>query len=372
MKYQVITPSTGSIDPDVDFFIMHDHIPYMEYKAFQPLNDRRNKYFGNNTLVDLFASQGLDTKDYFFIFDTYLNSDDFESNSYFYPNWLLTAAVDYQNFSPDHKIDFAQKQYSVNCAMNKMRDARLLASCWFSNNKVDGLLHTQSWASSNLTGLAKLDELLQLGNIIDWTHEFGPDVKMLEQRWVDYNGNDPTNYKKNSTNESNFFHSKLNTIFNSTAISIVLEPVFWEHASIACEKYMHAIYGGTIPIVSGYKIYDSLATLGFDTFSDIIDTSSQYERDPILRIWNMLEKNKKLFLQWQELISDKQIQNRILNNLTLLQNPEQIFVNSLKLNSEESLAKIMSLTVSLRKFVYPSLHGFLYLDKLNIPNKTNK
>lgn len=362
MKYQVITPSTGSIDPDVDFFIMHDHIPHMEYKAFQTLNYKRNKYFGNNTIVDLFASQGLDTKDYFFIFDTYLSSDDFESNSYFYPNWLLKAAIGYQKFSPDHKIDFAQKQYSVNCAMNKMRDARLLASCWFSNNKVDGLLHTQSWASSNLTGLAKLDELLQLGNIIDWTHEFGPDVKMLEQKWFTIDSNPIGNFGNDLG--MNFFNSGIKQIFDTTAISVVLEPVFWEHASIACEKYMHTIYGGTIPIVSGYKIYDSLVTLGFDTFSDIIDTSSQYERDPILRIWNMLEKNKKMFLQWQELISDKQIQNRILNNLTLLQNPEQIFVNSLKLNSEESLAKIVALK--------SSLPGFVYLDKLNIPNKTNK
>ena len=371
MKYQTIGPVLSkSINPNVDFFIILDHIPYMEYKAFQTLNDRRNKYFGNNTLVDLFASQGLDTKDYFFIFDTYLNSDDFESNGYFYPNWLLKAAIDYQKFSPDHKIDFAQKQYSVNCAMNKMRDARLLASCWFYNNKIDGLLHTQSWKSSDSTGLAKLDELLQLGSIIDWTHEFGPHVKMIEQQWIDSKvfvldqAGSKISVSPHYRNEENFFNSEVSQVFNTTAISVVLEPVFWEHASIACEKYMHAIYGGTIPLVSGYKIYDSLATLGFDTFSDIINTSSQYERDPILRIWNMLEKNKKLFLQWQELISDKQIQNRILNNLTLLQNPEQIFVNSLKLNSEESLAKIVALK--------SSLPGFLYLDKLNIPNKTNK
>ena len=74
----------------------------------------------------------------------------------------------------------------------------------------------------------------------------------------------------------------------------------------------------------------------------------------------MLENNKNLFSQWQDLISDPHVQNRILSNFTLLQNPEQIFMNSLKLNSEESLAKIVALK--------SSLPGFVYLDKLNIPN----
>ena len=244
--------------------------------------------------------------------------------------------------------------------MNKMRPPRILASCWFANNKVDQLLHTQSWANTDDRALNLLDELLQLGNLIDWTHDYGPDVRMLEHHWIDYDSNTPSHYKNNSSNEKNFFHSEVNAIFNTTAISVVLEPVFWEHGSIASEKYMHAIYGGTIPLVSGYKIYDSLSILGFDTFSDIVDTSSQYELDPILRIWNMLENNKNLFSQWQDLISDPHVQNRILSNFTLLQNPEQIFMNSLKLNSEESLAKIVALK--------SSLPGFVYLDKLNIPN----
>jgi hypothetical protein len=327
------------------------------------LDDARIKYFGRNTIVDRFNDQGLNHKDYFFIFDTYLNFEDFNYNGYFYPSWLLNTVIDYQKFSPQHSIDFKEKPHSVNCVMNKIRESRLLTSCWFSNNKIDGLLHTQSWTSTHSTAINQLDELLQIGNLIDWTHESGPDVRMLDCRWIDHIGNTPARYYENSSVEANFFTTEISEIFNSTAISVVLEPVFWEHGSIASEKYMHAIYGGTIPLVSGYKIYDSLATLGFDTFSDIIDTSSQYELDPILRVWNMLEKNKRLFLQWQELISDPHVQNRILNNFTLLQNPEQIFMNSLKLNSEQSLNKILSLKDSLKTY------GFEYLDRLCITDK---
>ena len=368
MNYQVISPRVASkIDTTVDFFVIHDHMPSVNFTATsQSLDDARIEYFGQNTIVDQFNNQGLNHNDYFFIFDTYLNFDDFKSNGYFYPNWLLKTAIDYQKFSLDHTIDFAQKQYSVNCVMNKIREPRLLTSCWFSNNKIDGLLYTQSWTSTHSTAVNQLDELLQLGNIIDWTHEFGPDVRMLDCHWIDHKGNAPSHYQKNSSNQENFFNSKIKKIFDTTAISVVLEPVFWEHGSIASEKYMHAIYGGTIPLVSGYKIYDSLTTLGFDIFSDIIDTSSQYELDPILRIWNILENNKRLFLQWQELMSDPHIQNRILKNLTLLQNPKQIFMNSLKLNSEQSLSKIVSLKDCLKTY------GFEYLDKLNIPDKTNK
>jgi hypothetical protein len=368
MNYQVISPRVASkIDTTVDFFVIHDHMPTVNFTATsQSLDDARIEYFGKNTILDLFINQDLNYKDYFFIFDHYLNFDDFKDNGYFYPHHLIYFVIDYQKFSPQYSIDFTKKTHSVNCVINKMRPPRLLASCWFANNKVDRLLHTQSWTSTDDNALSLLDELLQIGGLIDWTHEFGPHVKMLEQRWIDHKGNASSTYQNNSSNQENFFNSEIKQLFDTTAISVVLEPVFWEHASIATEKYIHAIYGGTIPLVSGYKIYDSLATLGFDTFSDIIDTSSQFELDPILRVWNMLEKNKKLFLQWQDLITDPQIQSRIINNFTLLQNPEQIFMNSLRLNSEQSLAKILSFKDCLKT------HRFVYLHKLNIPDNTNK
>lgn len=359
MKYQVIRPHTKTIDPAVDFFIMLDHMPHVDYTSSQPLVDARIKYFGKNTIVDMFADQGLDHKNYFFIFNVYNNLHDFEG--YFYPQYLIDTAINYKKWSPDYKIDFAQKHHSVNCAMNKIRDSRLLASCWFFNNKINGLLHTQSWSPTDSTAIAKLAELLQLGKLIDWTHEFGPKVQMLEQYWIDYKGNTPLHYQNNSSNEENFFNSEIKHIFDATAISVVLEPVFWEHGSIVCEKYVNAIYGGTIPIVSGYQVYDSLSKLGFDTFSDIIDTSSQDERDPVLRIWNMLEKNKETFAKWRDMIADPQIQDRIVSNLTLLRNPEQIFKNSILSNDKISLEKFLSFKDHMSPF------KFTYSDMLPIP-----
>jgi len=369
-RFQVIRPNFSSVlDPTVDFFAILDHMPHVEFSHGQSLDNTKIKYFGKNTIRDRFIDQGLNFQDYFFIFDTYLNLEDFKINSYFYPNWLLHTAINYQLFSSDCTIDFTKKTHSVNCVMNKQRSARVLASCWFANNKVDRVLHTQSWTNTDHAILNHLNRLLPLGGLS--APPMGPDVRLLDQQWID-SEMFALNQEKSKisiapcyNNMVNFFNSAVRQVFDTTAISVVLEPVFWEHGSIASEKYMHAIYGGTIPLVSGYKIYDSLATLGFDTFQDIIDISSQYELDPILRVWNMLEKNKKLFLQWQELISDKQIQKRIINNLTLLRNPEQIFMNSLKLNSKQSLAKIVTVKNGLNSL------GFHYLKQLLDEIKTS-
>jgi hypothetical protein len=183
---------------------------------------------------------------------------------------------------------------------------------------------------------------------------------MLDKNWIDYKDSGPEYYKLDISNEENFFHSEVKTMFDTTAISIVLEPVFWEHGSNITEKYIHAVYGGTIPLVNGYKIYDVLSQLGFDTFSDVIDTSSQYELDPVLRVWNMLEKNKHVFAQWKELMSDQHIQNRLINNLNLLKTPNVLFCNILKLNTNKSLQK----AISLQQLMISQ--QFMYADMLNV------
>jgi hypothetical protein len=258
-------------------------------------------------------------------------------------------------------IDFASKQNSINCPMHKHRSQRILVSGWFANNPIEGLSYTQFWTQDDHDMIMHLDELLQLGRLIDWTHSYGPESKLLEQHTIGtpthLQNSDDTN--KNLWFPENFFRD-LSTMFHSTVFSTVLEPVFWEHGSGLTEKYINAIYGGTIPVVNGYRVYDSLGKLGFDTFSDIIDTSSQYELDPILRVWNMLEKNKNIFQQWKQIISDAQVQKRIVNNLKLMQCPDKIFKNSLSLNSKLCLQRATSIQDSLKTFKFP------YVDLLNV------
>jgi len=363
MKIQSIGPKiyTNGIDPLADVFICYDIMPNVDFSSEMSLDRSRLEYFGKNTIIEMFSTQGLNYKDYFFVFDTYLNLEGFDQNSFFYPACLLTTAQYYLSYAPDHVIDFANKKNSVNCPMHKHRSQRILASGWFANNPIDGLLYTQFWSKDDHDMIMHLDELLQLGGLIDWTHSYGPASKLLEQHTIGTptyltNSNDPN---KSYWRPKNFFRD-LSNMFYSTVFSTVLEPVFWEHGSGLTEKYVNAIYGGTIPVVNGYRVYDSLGQLGFDTFSDIIDTSSQYELDPVLRIWNMLEKNKNIFSHWEEIISDAQVQKRIVSNLDLMRSPEKIFKNSLASTNKLSLQRATSIKDSLKTLKFP------YADLINV------
>jgi hypothetical protein len=342
-----------------DAIVCDDHMPHVDLlSGTMSLDATRTEYFGKNTIIETFNNQGLDYKDYFFVFDSYLNLEGFDQHSVFYPKFFLKTIEKFLAYSPTYKIDFAMKKNSVNCLMHKNRSSRILASCWFANNPINDLLYTQFWSHNNHELIMHLEELLQLGNLTDWNHSYGPEYKMLKQ-CIDSSFNITESGYYYDQIAINFFE-KIAHMYYSTVFSVTLEPVFWEHGSMLTEKYAHAVYGGTIPILNGYQVYDNLNKLGFDTFSDIIDTSSQHELDPILRIWNMLEKNKNVFAQWKEIISDVQIQKRMVNNLDLIQCPEKIFKNSLASIDKTSLQKVIDIKDSLTALRFPCL------DMLNV------
>ena len=109
---------------------------------------------------------------------------------------------------------------------------------------------------------------------------------------------------------------------------MVVSAVGWEWACDLDEKYLFAVYSGCIPLVHGYKIYDRLECLGFDTFRDIIDTSSQYEKNPILSIWNLLDSNLDFFKKAKNIIARPDIQARLQHNWRLSRNVKALYQNS--------------------------------------------
>ena len=366
MQVYIIGPNNSKdiINPLADAIVCGDHMPPVDLlSSTMPLDAARNEYFGKNTIIEIFNNQGLDYKDYFFVFDQYLNLEGFDQHSFFYPVILLYLVETFLVHSPSHEIDFSMKMASVNCPMNKNRSQRILASCWFANNPVDDLVYTQFWSEQDNDTILHLDELLQLGNLTDWTHSYGPECKMLNRRIGPIHNVTKVNSENLYEQITINFFEKISHMYYRTVFSVDLEPVFWEHGSMLTEKYINCIYGGTIPIVNGYQIYNNLNKLGFDTFSDIIDTSSQHQRNPVLRIWNMLEKNKNVFSQWKEIISDAQVQKRIVNNLKLIQCPEKIFENSLKHVNQSALQKVIDIKDSLKALRFP------YIDMLNVSNR---
>ena len=115
-------------------------------------------------------------------------------------------------------------------------------------------------------------------------------------------------------------------VFESTAISIITEPAYYERDTIVTEKTLMAIYGGTVPLwFGGWRIPDYMRSLGFDVFDDIIDHSYQNLPDPEQRCREAVNRNIHL-LKNLTVIDHKRLQH----NLDLVKsNPWQTQVNNL-------------------------------------------
>jgi hypothetical protein len=356
MTYCLIDPRTATI-PAVDNYLCADHMPSVNFNVVPTftLEQSRKHWLLKNTITDLVNQSGSTVDQHFFIFEHYCYLDGYENNSCFLSDFFLNTAFHYQK-SVTSQIDFAKKNKSVNCPMNKLRPNRLLASCYFANyHTLDNLNYTQSWENGSADSL--LFELLQMGGLTSWENN-GVVVQTLDKFFI-------TN--SHTSNNLNLQLVPSIPIIQPSAISVVLEPIFWEPGCILTEKYLNAVYGGTIPVVDGYCVYDCLEAMGFDVFKDIVDTSSQYEKNSILRVWNMLKNNQTLFDAGLEIINRRDIQERILDNFNLAKNPELCLMNFIKnRNRPDLVEKCWSILKSLpasAKFCQFSLKVYLNYNK---------
>ena len=357
MTHYLITPSTTSI-PVVDTYFCTDAQPWPEFKIDTVLTVEQSiaQWIDKNTIEDLLINAKTTVGQHFFIFDHYCYLERFENNSCFVPDFLISTMFSYSNKSVP-VIDFSKKRKQVSCPMNKLRFNRVLASCYFANqDNLESLNYTQSWTESDAKTI--LYELLQLGKLNDWENS-GVPVQQLDKYFIP-----DTSLDQERQTRDQYVDIVLDITSNivlPSAISIVLEPIFWEPGCIITEKYLIAIYNGTIPVVDGYRVYECLEAMGFDTFSDIIDTSSQYEKNPILRAWNMLRDNQTVFDSGLDLINQPEIQQRILNNIKHAQQPANCLKNFLeRRNSTELIEKFCNiLKTESTNFCQKSLEVYL-------------
>ena len=326
-SYQIIFPDTKELE-DVDFYINTDHVPAVENiveDSEKTLEEKRDVLVGKNTLLDLNKKFNINYENNIIIdttgnqFSSTFSSLFFsffvieECNSYFYRIEVVNASNIFEN-----------KRNAFNIAMNKIRPDRLLTSCWLNNNKQHyDFLYTQSWNQADVTH--QLYELLQIGEITDYKNSANITIETMPKKWIgpEYAGDNATNFQQN-----------VSDIFYRSVFSIVLEPVFWENDCNITEKYLNALYGLTIPIVSGYNSCNCLKNMGFDIFDDIVDTSYQHIENAVTRTWQMMELNKTVFSNAKNIIKDKGIQQRIIKNLEWARQPQKLFETSfLNLNS---------------------------------------
>jgi hypothetical protein len=279
-------------------------------------------------------------KEQFFILDGYIGSLSPSELLLYLPIFLYSEAKQYSEVFQNLKLDFSKKKYALNCCSNYPRPHRLVASCWLANyGSQFQFTHTQSWNQSDF--LDQLDELLQIGSVIDYTHSFGPTVKMLDKSWKGRTS--PKNYAGDTNNSINF-EQNIKDLVDQSVFSLVLESGTWEKQLAFTEKYLNAIYGGTIPVLFGFGSYDIVENMGLDSFKDIINTSNQYEPNLVTRTWKILSDNATVFTHATELIKDPQIQKRIQNNLNIVKNYHDWLVKSiLSCNSHAAMEKFLKI-----------------------------
>jgi len=326
-KTFTITPDTKEIDLTADVYYVKDHIPDVEDLSgnfdtdFSLQNSNSIKYY--------FEKHGVDYKKKNFVFDHYLYFEDFKNNGYFDLQLFMEDINDFlqyekensiRNFSADKFID-KNKYVLLNCLMNKARAHREIVSCWLLNNvKPKNLVYTQSWECKGTSSAKKFVDFLDNKNSIK-------EYKELPRRWVKFQST-------SDYNNPEIFYQYFNPkIFSKTLFSLILEPDFLVNACSISEKYLYAIKGLTIPIVSGYKIYEKLQVLGFNVFDDIINTEYQYETHPVKRIWKMLESNKDIMSGNIERFRNTSVKQRIVDNYNHISNTDKLLSNFSFLNN---------------------------------------
>jgi hypothetical protein len=260
------------------------------------------------------------------LFETYISLDLANTNitHIYFPSFFIKASLEIQNKLGSNRTWPRHRTHSLACAMNQPRYPRIIASCWLANNANDiDFVYTQNWAPDDRIGA--LYELLQIGGMKDWTGQWGPNLAQLpEVRLGCRHDHDlPTN-----------FEMLYDALFSHAAVAVVIGAVCWERGCEICEPYLFAVLSGCIPVVQGYGVYDRLERLGFDVFDDIIDTTSQWDTNPITAAWNLWEHNKSFFRQAKDIVSDPQIQIRLRHNADLAQDLQKISHNAINALNE--------------------------------------
>jgi hypothetical protein len=253
--------------------------------------DEQDKCFHVKTLLD---NSTCDPKSHTLIFDHVLHDDELSDyNIMYFPIFLASECQEFidQDINPLWEI----KSRIFNFSINKPRIHRKFLLEEIERLGLTSYRHTLAWKYNPVNSIKITD------------FKFGPEIK--EEMSI-RNGN----FKNAET-----YDKLLKGIYQDTCISIITEPCFYEKEALITEKTFMAIMGGTIPIwFGGWKNAQSLTTLGFDVFEDIVDHSYETLEDPYERCTQSLERNLHLFdlEKMQKIIKDNA--HRLQYNVDLL------------------------------------------------------
>jgi len=243
----------------------------------------------------LLANSACDPQQHLLVFD-HVNLQTALAN---YPHVCLPTFLARENreFIQQHiQPDWYSKRATFNFMINKPRPNRLRLLSLIEQHGLTDYCHSLAWKTNNINHIAVTNYM------------FGPEVVMDQG-------------VRNGSFKNAYTYSQLlqKSVFEPTCISLITEPAYYERETIVTEKTLMALYAGTIPIwVGGWRIADYMASMGFDTFDDVVDHSYQTESDPELRCDLAIARNLKLLSNF-DLARSKIDPGRLQHNYDLLE-----------------------------------------------------
>ena len=243
-------------------------------------------------LQQLLDNSKCDPYSHTLLFDFNIHDDIFvKYNPLCIPFFCATTVKEFQkeNIVPD----WTNKTKTFNFMINKLRPHRKRLLKLVEKLNLTNYTYSLPWRENPYTSLPVTNYMI------------GTEIQM------------PQGIRSGSIrNSQNYKQLLQKTVFEPSCISLITEPTYIEREAILTEKTIMAVYGGTIPIwVGGWRCADSMRSLGFDIFDDVVDHSYQALENPIARVNKSISLNKDILSSFT---ITPAIQQRLKYNLKLM------------------------------------------------------
>lgn len=259
----------------------------------QPLSDRIEKLAKNNPNTNILLFTSLEN----------LHLEIASDNITIIP-WggdVVNQIAEYQHVVPvlDKNFDSTRHYISLN---RQNRDHRVIA--------VSYLVATGLLDHGVVTYLSQQEKFFDesancLLDRIGWEFDLPRHEKLREQLIDGYSlirnksicltGDSFDIYGNDQNNNISNFNTKLRSKYQNSFVEIVSESSFSAPSFLVTEKTANSVYGCNFPIIlSGVGAVDHLRQLGLDVFDDVVDHSYDNIANPLDRISNAIDLNRRL------------------------------------------------------------------------------
>lgn len=266
------------------------------------------------------------TSDPIWVYDMYLHVANTKNNIYI-PN--IQYVENFNNSKPIKN----NRYYKFITLNSKPRLHRILCSAWLNKNfDLTEFFYTTKF---NVEQEGITEHLIYIENP-------GPGLPFKEIN-PNLQNEDGNNIADFNIFKEYFYEHTIDSVFN-----LVNETSFWEDGCSFNEKTAYAFLSYNIPIVSGYGAAYSLERIGFDMFTDIVNYNSQWETNPFIRTYRLLDDNLSVLKDAHNILN-KDILYRLEKNFNLINQTDINNIAISKLNEPKQVELLQDIMYNIQK-----------------------